>query len=105
MKIRPKTGPQSGPFFRILNPDCCNLQSVRKLSSLIYIGFLAKSRLRIPDCGESAQSGFPPNKSTTYEKFQIARTPLSLREREINTAYAGLPLVESSLLHGKGCAV
>lgn len=81
MKNCPKIRPQSGLFFRNLNPDCCNLQSVRKLSLLIYIGFSAKSRLRISDCGESPQSGIHPYKSTTYQKFQIAGTPFSLRER------------------------
>jgi hypothetical protein len=81
MKISAKNHPQSGFFFRNLDPDCCNLQSGRKLSSLIYIGFPGKSRLRIPDCGESPQSGIYPNKSTTYENFQIAGNPFSLRER------------------------
>lgn len=105
MKITAKNCPQSGSFFRNLNPDCCNLQSGRNLNSLIYISLLEKSRLRMPDCGEPPQSGKHPNKSTTYENFQIARNPFSLREREVNPAYAGLPLQDTTRLVGQGGAV
>jgi hypothetical protein len=105
MKITVKNRPQSGLFFRNLEPDCCNLQSGRNLNSLIYKDLFQKSRLRTSDCGESPQSGKHPNKSTTYEQFQIACGPLSLREREANPAYAGLPLQDTVTLVGQGGAV
>lgn len=97
MTIYPKTRLQSGLFFCNLNPDFCNLQSVCKLSSLIYIGFLEKSRLQTPDCKKSVQSGIHPYKSTTYVKIPDCTDTLSLRETEVNPAYAGLPLQERAM--------
>ncbi len=82
MKNTVKNRLQSTIFSCNLKPDCSNLQSTCKLISLIYKCFFANFRLQSVDCKDPLQSTNILCKSITCGKLKIARTPLSLRERD-----------------------
>ena len=105
MKFGSKTGLHSGMNFCILNPECCILHSACSLNSLIYIGFVPDCRMQNAECNDHLHSGNVIYKSTTYENFQNVHNPLSLREREVNPAYAGLHLQDTVTLAGPGGTV
>jgi len=84
--------------------ELCNLRTSCELRSLIFKDFLTFGSSHAEVRSKLLRTCKYLYKSSTYENFMFACRPLSLREREVNTAYAGLPLVESSLLLGQGGA-
>ncbi len=83
----------------------CTLQTSCKLRSLIYNDFLTNGSLHAEVRCKHLQTKQFLYKSITYVKLLFARRPLSLREREANPAYAGLPLQDTAMLVGHGGAV